>query len=213
MRLFAGISTLLLATSLFAQVNSKGRLQIGLGISGGVHATRFENSFTVFGITLKNSSDDGAATVSYPLDIHVGLSNKFSLGLCLEPGSYIDSAGTRPNGFFVVGLSPRFYAINKEHFALLFNLDLGVSALRIGEVRSGTKQFDDSYVGGHFRLGTQLQYYFGNTFGLNFGLKYAMHNMKWRDRDPEDPLLKDVDYEATLRTSGVQIQLGAQVKF
>ena len=213
MRLVNCITGLFIATSLFAQVNGKGRVQIGLAISGGVHATRFENSFTVLGLTLKNSSDDGAVTVSYPLEVHVGLSNRFSLGLCLEPGSYIDSAGTHPNGFVVAGLSPRFYAINKEKFALLFNLDLGVSALRIAEVQSGTKQFDDSYVGGHFRLGTQLQYYFGNTFGLNFGLKYAVHNMKWRDRDPEDALLKDVNYEATLKTSGVQFQLGAQVKF
>jgi hypothetical protein len=195
-----------------AQVNAPGKFQIGLAWSGGAHATHFKNSFTFNGLKFENSSDDGAATVSYPLDLHVGLSNKFSLGLCLEAGQYIDSAGTNPNQFVIVSLSPRFYVLNKEKNALFFNLDLGVSGLRIGDVESGTKKFDDSYAGMHVRPGIQFQHYFGNTFGMNVGLKVPFHNMKWRDRDPEDPFLTGLNYAAELRTSGVQFQLGLQVK-
>jgi hypothetical protein len=195
-----------------AQVNAPGKFQIGLAWSGGAHATHFKNSFTFNGLKFENSSDDGAATVSYPLDLHVGLSNRFSLGLCIEPGQYIDSAGTNPNQFVILSLSPRFYILNKEKNALLFNLDLGVSGLRIGDVESGTKKFDDSYAGMHVRPGIQFQHYFGNTFGMNVGLKVPFHNMKWRDRDPEDPFLTGLNYAAELRTSGVQFQLGLQVK-
>lgn len=195
-----------------AQVNAPGKFQLGLAWSGGVHATHFKNSFSFNGLRYEDSSDDGAATVSYPFDVHIGLSNRFSLGLCLEGGQYIDSAGTHPNQFLIVSLSPRFYLLNKEKNALLLNLDLGVSGLRIGDVESGTKRFDDSYAGMHVRPGLQFQHYFGNTFGMNVGLKVPFHNMKWRDRDPEDPFLTGLNYEAELRTSGVQFQLGIQVK-
>jgi hypothetical protein len=213
MRYVLAVFTLSLTITLCAQVNSAGRVQIGLGASGGIHATEFENSFSFFGVAFKNSSTDAAATVSYPVDFHVGISNRFSLGLCVETGSYIDSAGTRPNAFLVIAFCPRFYAINKERLALLFNLDAGISGLRIGDVQSGLKKYDDSYAGGHFGLGTQFQYYFGRTFGLNVGAKYTANYLKWRDRDPEDPFLKDASYEALLKTSGIQFQFGAQVKF
>lgn len=208
------ITALSLASSGYGQVNGKGTFQLGLGASLGVFNTDFEYSavYPVIGRVSK-SSEDGAATVSFPIDLQVGLSDRFSLGLCLEPGQYIDSADTHPNGFFIFSLEPRFYVVNGEHFAVHINADLGLSALKIRSGEGTSAEFDDSYAGGHFRFGAQAQYYFGNTFGLNFGLKFASHNMKWRDRDPENAALESLDYEATLKTGGLQLQLGAQVKF
>lgn len=208
------LTALSLSSTGFGQVNAKGRFQLGLGAGLGVFKTKFENSFALPGIArVSNTSEDGAATVSYPLDLQAGLSGRFSLGLCLEPGQYIDSAGTHPNAFFILSIEPRFYVLNKEHFAIHLNADLGISALRIRTGEGTSAEFDDSYAGGHFRFGAQAQYYFGKTFGMNFGVKFASHNMKWRDRDPENPLLDQIDYQAELKTSGVQFQLGAQVKF
>ena len=208
------LAALSLSATGFGQVNAKGTFQLGLGASLGVFNTKFENSFALPGTArVSNSSEDGAATISYPLDLQGGLSDRFSLGLCLEPGQYIDSAGTHPNGFFILSIEPRFYVLNKEHFAIHLNADLGISALRIRTGEGTSAEFDDSYAGGHFRFGAQAQYYFGNTFGLNFGFKLASHSLKWRDRDPGNSLLDQIDYEAELKTSGVQFQLGAQVKF
>lgn len=206
-------TALSIASSSPGQVNGKGTFQLGLGASLGVFRTEFENS-VVYPIVgrVSNSSEDGAATVSYPLDLQAGLSDRFSLGLCVEPGQYIDSAGTHPNGFFILSIEPRFYVLNKEHFAIHLNADLGISALRIRTGEGTSAEFDDSHAGGHFRFGAQAQYYFGKTFGLNFGFKFASHSMKWRDRDPENSLLDQFDYKAELKTSGVQFQLGAQVK-
>ena len=48
---------------------------------------------------------------------------------------------------------------------------------------------------------------------LDTCLKFASHSMKWKDRDPENAALESIDYEATLKTGGLQLQLGAQVKF
>ncbi len=208
------LASLGVASVSFGQVNAKGRFQAGLGTSLGLFNTEFNFSATypILGRVSK-SSEDGAATVSFPLDLQVGVSNKFSVGVCIEPGRYIDSAGTHPNAFFIFSLEPRYYILNGERFAIHINADLGLSALRISDVESGTKKFDDTYAGGHFRFGAQAQYYFGNTFGLNFGFKFASHSLKWKDRDPEDTTLSALDYAATLKTSGVQFQLGAQVKF
>ena len=134
------------------------------------------------------------------------------MGLCLEPGSYLDSAGTHPNKLLLLSLSPRYYVVNKDRFALYFNADLGLSYLRIGDVVDGSNRYNDRYGGGHFRIGAAAQCYFGSVFGMNFGLKYAANNFRWRGRDPRDPILDLVDYSATLKTSGVQLQIGLQVK-
>lgn len=211
---FVLIAALSIASTSHGQVNGKGEFQIGLGASLGGFKTEFTNSFGIpGGSRVSNSSEDDAATVSYPLDLQVGLSDRFSLGICLELGQYIDSADTHPNGFFILSIEPRFYVVNKERFAVHINADLGLSALTIRSGEGTAAEFDDSYAGGHFRFGAQAQYYFGNTFGLNFGFKLASHSMKWRDRDPENTVLESIDYEATLKTRGMQFQLGAQVKF
>ncbi len=196
-----------------AQVNKAGTFQIGLAGSLGIFATHFENDYSFLGFHQTNSKNDGAATVSYPLDLQVGIAKPISMGLYLEPGSYLDSSGTRTNSFLIAGLSPRFYAVNKDRFAWLFNLDVGLSALRISDVVSGGQRYTDSYMGGHFRIGTQIQFYFGDHFGLHFGTKYSFHNMPWRNRDPKDPNIQNASYAATLTTSGVQFDLGMQVKF
>lgn len=200
-------------TAAAAQVNSKGTFQVALGLTGGAHATEFTYSFRLAGIPLSGTNTDAAATVAYPIEVQGGISDRFSLGITLEPGRYIDSAGTRPNGFFVASLSPRFYAVNGEHFALHLNADVGVGVLRIGEVNSGMRIYDDTYAGGHFRLGVQAQYFFGRVIGVHLGMKYAAHTLRWRDREPEDPLLTNTDYTATLRTSGLLFQLGLQARF
>lgn len=152
-------TALSIASSGLGQANGKGTFQLGLGASLGVFRTEFENSvvYLIVG-RVSNSSEDGAATVSYPLDLQAGLSDRFSLGLCVEPGQYIDSAGTHPNGFFILSIEPRFYVLNKEHFAIHLNADLGISALRIRTGEGTSAEFDDSYAGGHFRFGAQAQY-------------------------------------------------------
>lgn len=212
MRTIATVTTaLILLTSITGQVNEKGVFQVGLASSVGVFATRFESKATLLGVTVENSDEDGAGTVSFPLEVQYGLSKKVSLGIYIEPGSYLDSNASRSNGFAAFGISPRYYLVNKDRLALLLNADLGFTALRIKETESG-QSITDSYAGGHFRLGAMVQYYFGKTFGLNFGIKYSGHRMSWRDRDPEDAVLKSLNYEAVLRTSGLQFQLGAQVR-
>jgi hypothetical protein len=212
-KLFTVLAASLLLAPASAQVNGKGTLQFGLGADLGAHATHYAWESHVLGLTLKGSDDDGAVTVTWPIDAQFGLSDRFSLGLCIEPGRYLDSAGTHPNQLFLLSLSPRFYAVNKDHFAMYIHADLGTGFLTIGDVRAGVNRYDDRYSGGHFRLGAAVQWYFGDVFGINLGLMYAAHRLNWRERDPRDQVLDLADYSATLSTSGVLFRIGTQVKF
>lgn len=139
------ITAFALLSTASAQVNAKGTLQFGLGLSPGVHATHFSNEVTFGGLTQKEDHRDGAVTVTWPIEAQYGLADRFSLGLCLEPGSYLDSAGTHPNKLLLLSLSPRYYLVNKDRFALYLNADLGLSFLRIGDVVDGANRYNDRY--------------------------------------------------------------------
>ena len=195
-RAFAS-ALVLSAVAAVAQVNAPGRFQIGLAGSVGGHATHFENSFHVGALQFGSKNDDGAATFSLPLDVQVGVSRRLSLGVCIEPGSYVDSAGTHPNQFLIISFSPRYYIVNGDRFALFGNLDLGAGVLRISEVHQGTNQYTDTYAGGHFRLGVQAQYYFGgkartqSLVNLSSGIEQATLS-----RTTESAIVTSVDLGA-----------------
>ena len=197
-----------------AQVNEPGTVQVGVGGELGFFATHFVSEMTVPFLGHKTSShDDGAVTTSLPIDLQVGVARRWSIGISLDPGRYVDSAGTQPNAFLVAGLQPRFYAVIGDHFALHLNAEVGYGVLKIRSNENTNGQFEDTYAGMHVRVGTEAQVYFGRVFGLHAGLKYALHGMEWKRRDPENDLLDLLDYKARLRTSGLLVQLGLQVRF
>ncbi|HMN06298.1 MAG TPA: hypothetical protein PKD45_11280 [Flavobacteriales bacterium] len=205
----------LLGPAAMAQVNGKGAVQLGVGINMGAHATLFESEITVLGFTKKFSDHDGALTLTVPLEVQVGLADRVSLGLYLEPGSYVDSAGTHPNKLLLLGMSVRYYVVNKERGGVYLNADLGTTSLEISDVGSAWNQskYTDRYEGGHVRLGVGGLYFLGNTFGLHGGIRYVAVNFRWKGRTPRDPMLDALNYKANLKTSGALLELGMQLKF
>ncbi len=211
-------TTLLIATALavlaHGQVNQPRKFQIGLGGSLGLYGTHLESDYdTPLGGHVASNHNDGAATLTMPLDIQIGVAKAVSVGLYLESGSYLDSSRTRSNGLFSMGVEGRYYPLNKERLALFLSLDIGFSALSIRDIEARSQRITDNYVGGQARIGAQFQYYFGQTFGLNVGLKLAGTSFQWLGRDPHDAVLDGADYSASLRASGIQLRIGAQVKF
>lgn len=192
------------------QAHQQGTFQIGVGASFGIHATHYEQSykyqFAGQTIEFSDENDDGAATTTFPIEVHFGLAERFSLGLYGEPGTYLDSADEHPNRIFLIGLSPRYYIVNNDNFYWYAGLDVGAGALRISDK---DETFTDTYAGGHFRLGSGVAWFFGDLFGINLFAKYGAYNLKWRDREP-DPNVDN--FEAMLKTSGFHIGLGLQVK-
>ena len=201
------------ATTALAQSNEGGTFHIGVGWSLGFHTTKFEQQYTVLGVVVKDSDTGAALTRSFPIDLQIGVAKPLSIGIYVEPGSYLDSSATRKNRFIIAGIAPRIYILNKDRFNWMAGPEVGVSALQIEDVEYFGKTYTDSYLGIHVRIATGVAFYFGDHFGIQTQVKYAIHSMPWRDRDPESTALDNADFEASLNTSGIQIQIGATVKF
>lgn len=213
-RLFLPIVAMLLAiTQLSAQSNEGGTFHIGLGWSLGIHSTNYEQEYTVGGVIIRDDDQDAAITRTFPIDLQIGVAKALSLGLYGEFGRYLDSSDTRSNRILIVGFAPRVYIINKDKFNWMIGPEIGISGLQIEDVEFSNKKFTDSYAGLHVRLATGISFYFVKNFGLQFQTRYAYHNMQWRDRDPENTAFDALDYQGVLTTSGIQLTLGATVKF
>jgi len=199
-------------TPLSAQVNDKGTIHLGLGLAFGAHATSYETTVRIFGVNVNQTETDGAATVTVPIEFGVGLSKAISLGLYLEPGRYLDSSATESNGMVMLGLQPRFYLVNRDAFAWLASVQLGVSALGIERDEPGA-QTTARYSGGNFGLGTGFVFQFTDLIGLQLHLRYMATNMPLRSYEINGNSISLDDFDATLRTGGVALQASLGFRF
>lgn len=203
------VTLLALGTAdLVAQVNDKGTFHASVGIAAGGHVTTYETSL----LGVVNSENDGAATVTYPIELGYGLGERFSLGLYIEPGVYLDSSASESNGLTLVGIQPRFYIVNGDRFAWMASLHLGVSALRYDVDEPGNRT-EAKYSGANLGLSTGVGYYFSDHIGLNLQLRYVGTTMPLRSWSVNgvdfDPDLID----AKLTTRGVALQASLAFKF
>ena len=206
---FTSVALVVLGTAdLTAQVNDKGTFHVSIGAAAGGHATTYET--TVLGVV--NTENDGAATVTYPIELGYGLGERFSLGLYIEPGVYLDSSASESNGLALVGIQPRFYIVNGNRFAWMASLQLGVSALRYDVDEPGNRT-EAKYSGTNLGLSTGVGFYFTDNIGLNLQLRYVGTTMPLRSWSVNgvdfDPDLID----ATLTTRGAAVQASLAFKF
>lgn len=200
------------AVPALAQYNRSGVVHLSAGLGLGAHATEYEQTIRILGFPITSRSSDGAATVSVPIELGVGLADPFSLGLYLEPGVYLDSNATESNNYTLLGMQPRFYLVNNDAFALMGSLRLGLSALRIERDEPLVKS-SANYSGGHVGLGLGTWIGFGSTVGLNLHLFYMATNMPLRRYELNGQQLSLTDFEARLRTRGVVLQASLAFRF
>ncbi len=206
---FTSVALVAIGTAeLAAQVNDRGTFHASVGIAASGHATSYET--TILGVV--NTENDGAATVTYPIELGYGLGQRFSLGLYIEPGVYLDSSASESNGLALVGIQPRFYIVNGDRFAWMASLQLGVSALRYDVDEPGNRT-EAKYSGTNLGLSTGVGFYFSDLIGLNLQLRYVGTTMPLRSWSVNgvdfDPDLID----AKLITRGVSLQASLAFKF
>lgn len=199
---------LFVASDSWAQYNDKGTIHLAIGAAFGGHGTEYETTFLGF----RDTDTDGAATVTVPIELDFGISRKFSLGLYVEPGSYLDSSATESNSMALIGLQPRFYLVNGDRFAWLASLQLGAAGLKIDRVEPFLET-SATYAGGNFGLGTGVVFQFGDLIGLQLHLRYMTTNMKLRDYTVNGDDVSLDDFDATLRTRGVAFQTSISFRF
>lgn len=193
-------------------MNEKGTVHLALGIHAAGHATEYEQRILVLGEWLTDTRDDGAASVTFPIELGFGLSKGFVLGLYIEPGSYLDSSATESNGILLAGLQPRFYLVNKDRFAWMASVLLGVSALHI-ERTEPSLATDARYLGGNFGLSTGVGFGLGDLLALQFHLRYMTTNMPLKAYEINGSSVDLDGYEAMLRTRGLGAHLSLAFRF
>lgn len=204
---------LLLATSLSAQYNSKGKLHLSVGGAVGGHATELEQTFEVLGFEIDRTVTGSAATTSVPIEFGYGLSERFSLGLTIEPGSYVpDSASNdQSNSLALFTIQPRYYIVNKDRFAWMASAQLGGGTLRMQDNKLGSK-VDERYFGTAVGLGTGIAIGIGGHVGVEFHLRYLATFLELNAREFNGSSTMDL-YDADLDTHGLLAQLSLAFRF
>lgn len=197
-----------IASASMAQVNEKGTIHLSAGVAAGGHTTRYEQS--VLGFVQK--SDDGAATMTFPIEASYGLGGRFSLGLLLEPGVYLDSTETESNALAVFALQPRFYLINGDRFTWMASVQLGSARLKYDVDEPGNVS-RAVYRGNYFGLSSGVGFYFSDRIGLNLHVRYMATAMPLRDWSLNGTGLDPDLLDAKLSTSGVALQASLAFKF
>lgn len=211
----ASLATLLvlfITGPIVAQVNKAGTIHLGVGLAAGAHATEYRETVSILGVSFTNKSTDGAATVTLPLEFGIGLAKPVSLGIYVEPGSYLDSSATESNGLAMLGLQPRLYLVNGDRFAWLASLRFGGSALVIDRSEEGTAT-TARYRGGHLGIGTGIAAYFGDHIGLQVHLNYLANNFTLKEYDINGANVPLDNFDAELLTRGIALQASLAFKF
>jgi len=195
-----------------AQVNDKGTFHFALGVSAGGHGTQYLQKVRVAGIPFEVEDQDGAATVLFPIDVQYGIAKPVSLGLFVEPGSYLDSSATRSNSLVIFGFQPRAYIINRDRFTWMGSLQIGSAGLTIEDSELGISQVA-KYGGPFFGLSSGVGFHFGEHIGLQLHLRYMSTAFKLNDLEQNGASQDLTNFEATLNTTGFALQASLAAKF
>jgi len=195
-----------------AQFNRKGTFQLALGLSAGAHRTEYVSTSTVLGIPVRTQTNDGAATVLVPIEVQYGVARPLSLGLFVEPGSYLDSSATRSNGLVLFGFQPRGYLVNHDRFAWFASLQIGSGSLRIDDTDGGVKE-EATYIGPFFGLGSGVAFLFGDHFGLQGHLRYMGSSLQLKEYSRNGAGVDLSSLDAELTTTGIALQASLMFRF
>jgi hypothetical protein len=178
----------------------------------GVHSTEYVQTSTILGIPIKSTSNDGAGTVLFPIDVQYGVAKPVSLGLFLEPGSYLDSNATRSNSLVLFGFQPRAYIINHDRFCWMASLQIGSGKLTIDDTKNGVSE-TARYGGQFFGLSSGVGFYFGEHFGAQLHVRYMGSSLGLKEYEQNGASVDLSAIEADLSTTGIAFQTSLAFKF
>lgn len=211
-RSFILVLLTVLSTAATAQFNDKGTIHLSVGGAFGGHATEYTSTVTLAGFTNTTRSSDNAATHTFPIQFQYGLTSFFSLGIYAEPGTYLDSNATRSNGVFLGGLEPRFYIVNKDHFAWMASLQLGTIALGIDDSENGVGS-EARFWGQHFGLSSGVAIRLSDLVNLQLSSRWLGTRMDLTSLSVNGTAIGSENYTAELTTRGVFVQVSIGFRF
>jgi hypothetical protein len=192
-------------------MNEAGSFHIAAGVGFGFHGTIYQQTTSLLGASFSEEEEDGAVTITVPIDVQFGITKPLSLGLYVEPGAYLDSNATRTNALVIAGVKPQLYLVQSEDFGWFMNARAGYTFLNISDNDDSLQRIETRYSGPQFGLGTGIGAYFGRIVGLNVGLNWLRSSFDLQELTIDNTTQSLESFEAELETTG--IELTAQLAF
>ena len=143
-----------------AQHESK-TVQARFGLGAGLYVTEKISTLTIGSVSFHDKDSSVTLTNIIPLELMLGLSNNFALGLHYTHGLYIEDslqAEARENIINTFGVAADFYIVNRQKFNMYFSAVVSHSFLNLLN-----------------RTPILTHEYKYNGFGMSFGIASNIH--------------------------------------
>ncbi|MEM9024046.1 MAG: hypothetical protein AAGB22_09910 [Bacteroidota bacterium] len=207
-----GLFLIGIATTTFGQAFEKGKFLLSGGIGLGIFGTTSEWKITD-NFTLRN--EDGAFGINIPIAAEYAISNRISLGIVLQPVTYIDDPDDTADANdenvpgFTFGITGAYHFITTEKLDFFGNMVLGAGTLNFPE-NDNNDEF--AFSGAHLKLGVGLRKYFSNRVGWFCTLGYAYYGFQLSEfiADGTELDTDEIDWDFTF--NGLELATGITVK-
>lgn len=209
-KIFLALGLLTSSFLSFSQSFEKGNFLISAGVGIGYYGTK---SF-INGEQQKNE-DNTAGNINYPITVQYGVSDKFSLGIKIQPANWGDDPddnyeATNKSGMFA--LLGEYHIKNTGKSDLYTRLSVGAITWNQTKTAPGEKQ-ENKYTGINFRPSLGYRLYFGNTIGLYWDIAYSYYGMKLKEASFNGDDFDLSSTELEIKTSGIEVTfIGVTVK-
>lgn len=190
---------------LHAQGNAPGRLHVGFGPATSLLRVESTQMRLFEEAALVRKQKYLASTVTWPVEVGVGVSSLMSLGLYGEFGRFRDTSAFTANRFSVIGVQPRFHVVNEDWFVWMVSARVGWSQLQVDR-QVAQVIIQERYQGLQASLGTGVAFYVIDEVGLQVHCHLQSNRMALRELSV-DGLIQKID-----TSSDVQRLWGAAVQ-
>lgn len=212
-KIYAVIGTMMLTAMSYGQVNQVGDINIDLGFGFGIYNGSMTAKYQ--GITSTENSLIGASLYT-GLNVEYAFLKSVSAGINYKRGFYVlDEAFDGKNSINTVGLSGRFYFLNRDQFAMFTNLGLNLSFLHQTDDFELASPSTVSYKwsGSDLGLGIGFKWFWTDNVGMHLAYEFNSYkfNLKSIEVDgSSDPFFQGFDFSQ--KASGSEFKIGVSLK-
>jgi len=210
------IVSLLIAIVSHSQRDNEFQIRAGIGLAG--YATENTMTYTWGSLSYSETTNDGAATTHFPIELRYEIIERLNVGLDMKFGSYIydpeeDNTG-KSNRFASLGIAAEFTALNRENSRIYVGLGLNSTNLTLQEIDySGNTKItsEGKWRGPGVKLNAGFIKFFGDSpIGINLNLGFDSHNFDLKELSvsSQSSTVAFNDYSGTLKVSGFDMAAG-----
>lgn len=195
-----------------AQGNAPGRLHVGFGSATSLLRVESSQMRSFEEAAVVRKQRYLASTVTWPVEIGVGVSSMMSMGLYGEFGRFRDTSAFTANRFSVVGFQPRVHVVNEDWFTWMVSARLGWCQLQVDR-QVAQVIIQERYQGLQASLGTGVAFYVIDEVGLQLHCHLQSNRMALRELNV-DGFVVNIDRGSDVhRLWGMALQASLAFRF